>query len=184
MNTKNSTRTIRIDDDLDHKIGKMAKTEGISVNLLVNTALREYLEWFVVARRFGMGSFSLAFVDKLIEKFSDEECEELGRWSVREVFIPFVEYQYGNLSFDSFLKVFERFAKYTGRFKFDITDNGTEYILFLKHRPGVRKWSYFYDGLLRSILGKVLSGDVKTELTDDLIVVKISQSRQVISGTR
>ena len=131
-----------------------------------------------MASKFGMGSFSLSFVNKLIEKFSDEECEDLGKWSARELFKPFAEYQFGELSFESFLEVCKRFAKYAGRYKFDTAENGTEFILFLKHGSG-RKWSYYYDGLIHSIFAELLSGSVKTELTDDLLVSKISQAAEV-----
>jgi len=175
LTQRSTTRTIRIDDDLDRKIERWAKEEGISANMAVNSALREFLDWHVVAAKLGMASFSLGFVNKLLQKFSDKECEDLGRWSARELFKPFAEYQFGNLTFESFLEVCERIAKYAGRYKFDFAKNGTEYVIFLKHGSG-RKWSFYYSGLIHSIFEEMLGGDVKTELSDDLLISKITHA--------
>ena len=173
MTQRSTTRTIRIDDDLDQKIERWAREEGISVNMAVNSALREFLDWHVVAAKFGMASYSLGFVNRLLQKYNEKECEDLGKWSAREIFKPFAEYQFGNLTFESFLEACERIAKYSGRYKFDFANNGSEYVLFLKHGCG-RKWSYYYSGLIHSIFEEMLSGDVKTELSDDLLISKIS----------
>ncbi len=175
MSSRSTTRTIRIDGDLDQKIEKMAKTERTSVNFVANSAIREYVEWCTVGRKFGIASFPLLLVDKLIQKFNEKECEDLGKWAARETFMPFAEYQFGEITFESFLEVFRRFGKYSGRYKFDDTQNGSQCIIFLKHGSG-RRWSHYYNGLLQSIFGEMNTGAIRTELTDDLLVVKIDQA--------
>ena len=50
------TRTIRIDEDLERSISKISKDDRTSVNFVVNTALRGYVEWGVVAKKFGFVS--------------------------------------------------------------------------------------------------------------------------------
>jgi hypothetical protein len=172
MSSRTTTRTIRIDDDLDQKIERLAKADGTSVNFVANAALREHLEWYLVAKRFGMASFSLSLVNKFIEKFDEKECEALGRWAAIDLFKPYVEYQFGDFTMETFLESCERFARYSGRFRFDHTRSGGRSIIFLKHGSG-RKWSYYYDGLIKSIFEDLLHCGVKTELTDELLVSKV-----------
>ena len=174
MSSRSSTRTIRLEDGLDKEIARLAEEDGTSVNFIVNRALQEFSEWDIVSRKFGFGEFSLAFVNKLMQKLDDKECEDLGNWSAREVFKPFAEFQFGNLTFESFLEVFRRFAKYSGRFKFDDAKKGTQHMIFLKHDSG-RKWSLYYCGLVKSIFEDMLGGHVKLEYTEDLMVVKIDK---------
>ncbi len=42
---KSITRTLRLDAELDDNLLKLAESENISVNLLINKALTRYVEW-------------------------------------------------------------------------------------------------------------------------------------------
>jgi hypothetical protein len=172
MPTGSTTRTIRIEDDLNNKIEKLAELEGTSVNFVVNSALREYMEWSTVCRKFGMGSFHIALVSRLLQNLSEEEAKKLGRWAARELFGPFVEYQFGKVSFQSFLGLVGRFGKYSGRFRYDQSEIDGQYIILLKHGSG-RKWSLYYSGLLEVMCEDYLKMEPKIEITDDIMVAKI-----------
>jgi hypothetical protein len=170
--SRSTTRTIRLEDDLNQEIERLAKAEGTSVNFIINSALREYTEWTTVSRKFGLAYYPLALANRLIQKLSDSEIEELGRWSARETFIPFTEYQFGELNFKSFLEAERRFSKYSGRFEFDYIDKGNSYIILLKHGSG-RRWSLYYSSLLQTVIKDLLKIDAELEITDEVVVTKI-----------
>ncbi len=173
MPSRTTTRTIRIEDDLDRKIGQLARTEGTSVNFIINSALREYTEWSIIIRKFGLASYHASLVNRLIQKFGETEIEELGKWSAHEGFVPFADYQFGELTFQTFLETSKRFAKYAGRFKFDASENENGYLIFLKHGSG-RKWSVYWASVIRTVCEDFLNVEIKLELTDDLVVAKIN----------
>jgi hypothetical protein len=167
-----TTRTIRLDDDLNREIEQLSKTEGTSVNFVINSALREYVEWSIIGRKFGMGSYSNPLANRLILKFGDDEVKELGKWAAREILVPFAQYQFGELTLRSFLEGFRRFSKYSGRFKFDYIEKGDTHIMLLKHGAG-RKWSVYFSSFLQTVFEELLKIDAKIEMTDDIVIGKI-----------
>jgi hypothetical protein len=172
MLLKSSTRTIRIDDVLDKLVEKSANEDSISVNSLVNKALQTYLEWDVVSRKFGLSTVPRSLLNRFIEHHSENECKELGHWIAKESFKPFAEYQFGQLTFQSSLEVFRRFAKYGGLYEFDTMSDSHKLMIFLKHGSG-RKWSIYYSGLVEAIYRDMLGSNVKIETTDELCLSQV-----------
>ena len=81
------TRTIRIERNVDEFLRKFADREGISVNFLVNKAIRRLVEWDVYADKFGMVSVPESLLVKMMDSVSDAEAGELGTW-VGENLLP------------------------------------------------------------------------------------------------
>ena len=166
------TRTIRIDEDLERSISKISKDDRTSVNFVVNTALRGYVEWGVVAKKFGFVSVVQPFLNKLIDSFSEDECENLGRLSGTEYFKPLTEYQFGTFTFRSSLESFRLVGRYGGRYEFDSVTDGKKHIIFLRHGSG-RKWSFYQKGLFEAVYGDILGLSFTTEVTDDLCIAQV-----------
>ena len=158
---------------LDKLVEKSANDESVSVNFLVNKALQAYLEWNVVSRKFGLSTIPRSLLNRFMEHHSENECKELGHWVANESFKPFAEYQFGQLSFQSSLEVFRRFAKYGGLYEFDATSDSHKLVIFLKHGSG-RKWSIYYSSLVESVYSDMLGRDVKIETTDDLCLAQVN----------
>ena len=74
------TRTIRIERDVDDFLRKFADREGISVNFLVNKAIRRLVEWDVFAEKFGMVALPGSLLTRMMEYLTDEESAALGQW--------------------------------------------------------------------------------------------------------
>ena len=181
MATTSVTRTIRIEDDLNRAIEKLAKEDRTSVNFVINSALRQFIEWDMVTGKFGLATFPLSLVNKLFQKYSDVECEEIGKWAAHELFKPFTEYQFGSFTFETSLEAIRKLGKYTGRFKFDDTQNGGQHIIFLKHSSG-SKCSHYYLGLSQTLFGEMLKLNVRTELTEDLCIAKIDLAKTLVQS--
>src|SRR5436189_6468448 len=77
------TRTIRLDGDTDRALSGLAEKERVSVNFLVNRALRKFIEWDVYAEKFGFLSLPASMITKMMSYLSDEEAKEMGRWPGR-----------------------------------------------------------------------------------------------------
>ena len=169
---KSSTRTIRIDEVLDKLVEKSANDESVSINFLVNKALQTYLEWNVVSRKFGLSTIPRPLLNRFIDHHSENECKELGHWVAKQSFKPFAEYQFGQLTLQTSLEVFRRFAKYGGLYEFDAISDSHKLVIFLKHGSGL-KWSIYYSSLIEAVYSEMLSRNVRIETTDDLCLSQI-----------
>jgi len=173
---KSTTRTIRLDQDLNEAIEKLAREDKVSVNWLVNSALREAVEWSFVVPKLGVATFPKYITDKLLARLTNEECEELGEQAGREFTKPFAEFRFGNPTLEDYIETIRVFAKYTGQFNFLAKyGEGGKIVLIVKHNSGI-KWSHMYKGTGEYIFHDRLHRNVVHELTDSHVVATISQS--------
>src|SRR5438094_593830 len=64
--TKSVTRTVRIDEDIDYQLEKLAHEQRVSVNYFANQALRKFVEWDVFADRLGFVTLPSDIFEKLV----------------------------------------------------------------------------------------------------------------------
>src|SRR5438034_11528808 len=76
--TKSVTRTIRIDEDIDFQLEKLAHEQRVRVNYFANQALRKFVEWDVFADRLGFVTLPSALFEKLVGFVPDEQPKALG----------------------------------------------------------------------------------------------------------
>src|SRR2546428_5931294 len=83
------TRTVRIDRDDDEFLRKFGDREGVSVNLLVNKAIRRLVEWDIYAEKFGLVALPSSLIERMMDRLTDEEAGELRRWVGRDLIPEF-----------------------------------------------------------------------------------------------
>jgi hypothetical protein len=171
---KSVTRTVRLDKDLDDAIQRRAADEKITVNFLVNRTVRKLVDWDMPARKFGLVTTPEGLLNKLIERYDDESCLELGRASAREYIKPFAEYLFGEFSLQTSVLLFRRSSQYGGRWEFDdVVDvaDSKKHILIFKHNQG-HKWARYYHGLMLETFRDMLGKNAKVESTDYVTIAQ------------
>src|SRR5712692_11252690 len=78
--SKSVVRSLRLDEDVDKSLHKLASDEGISINSLVNRALRRYVVWDVNSSRFGGVTLAGASLTRIMNYLSDDEVREYAQW--------------------------------------------------------------------------------------------------------
>lgn len=172
---KSVTRTIRLDEDLDRVIQNRARNENASVNFLMNSIIRKFVEWDIPAEKIGLRSIPEALLSRLIGEKDDEKCNELGRWVAREVFRPLAEYIFGDLSIHTSVQVFKRISQYAGRLRFDDTTDSRKHILILGHNQG-HSMSKYYGGVMEGVFHDLLGKQLILECTDSLCIAQLEAS--------
>ena len=169
------TRTIRIERDVDEFLRKFAEREGISVNFLVNKAIRRLVEWDVFAEKFGMVSLPGSLLVRMIESLSDVEAAELGEWVGRNLLPEFLTFWFKEVSLQTVVMGYSRLtARYAGAFEYEERAKEGKWTIVFKHGGGAR-WSMYYEALLRTALGALLKGiEIRTEKTDDQVIARFS----------
>src|SRR6266581_1401869 len=110
--TKSVTRTIRIDEDIDFQLEKLAHEQRVSVNYFANQALRKFVEWDVFADRLGFVTLPSDIFEKLVGFVTDEQAKELGGWFGKNL---------ANTQVDIGLSEHQVFAQIVGPNEFRIT---------------------------------------------------------------
>jgi hypothetical protein len=177
---KSTIRTVRIDEDLNEAMEKIATENNTSVNFVVNNALREHVEWTSVVPKLGFGTYPHYLINKLFEKLSEMECEEMGEITASKFTNSFLQYRFGSASLENWIRIAREFSKHAGGFRFlaETRKQDRETIVIFEHGSGI-KWSHFFKGVVQHV-GESLGMDVKTELNENKCTARLS-SRSVIN---
>ena len=168
------TRTIRVDQDVDGFLRQFSEREGVSVNFLVNKALRKLVEWDIYAEKFGVVAVPESLVRRLMEYLTDDEARELGAWVGKNLIREFVTFWFKEVSFQTIVEGYPKLtAQYGHAFQYEEHVEGGKWVIVLKHGMG-HKWSLYYEELAKSLFQELLHKDVVVEKTDDQVVVRFT----------
>ncbi|MCL5069065.1 MAG: ribbon-helix-helix domain-containing protein [Thaumarchaeota archaeon] len=173
---KTTTRTIRIEEDVDEALVNLASKEKISVNFLVNSALRKYVEWDYLAIRFGIVTNFAGASRKMLSYLSDDQVKELARWVGRNQFKEFVNFWFKSINLANVLQSI-RLLGYSGNFQYEEYTEGRTRTSVCKHNCGP-KWSLYYEQVFRCIFEDVIKTQVNIESTDDQVLIKMPTTNE------
>src|SRR5256712_12908476 len=86
------TRSVRIEKDADERLRHLAEQGDASVNPLVNRALRKFVEWDAYGEKFGCVALPSSLIERMMDRLTDEEAGELGRWVGRNLIPEFITF--------------------------------------------------------------------------------------------
>ena len=171
------TRSVRIDEDVAEMLEDLSKEERVSVNVLVNDALRKYVEWDVRARKFGMLDLAHVAAKRLFDYLEDDEVEEYANWIAKNVFKELVVFWFKKSDLVSVLKAI-RLLGAVGQYQYEeeLGDDSSTFIC--KHNRGP-KWSLYYYRLFKSVFEDLHGSNVTVEQTDDQVMVRFTTTNKV-----
>jgi len=168
---KSVTRTLRIDEELDRSIQEIAADENLTINSLVNRTLVKLVEWDRPGQKVGFVSSPSTLLGKLLSDRDGQGCELLGQWAAREVFVPFIEFLFGEVSVPNVLLLFKRASRY-GQFAFGVTGDSGKRVLILKQTLGPN-WTSYYGGVMRELFQAVLKKKFEIEYASGMVIAKL-----------
>jgi predicted DNA-binding ribbon-helix-helix protein len=164
-----TTRTIRIDSELDKALIEIAAKERISVNSLINNSLRKYAEWDNFAIKFGVITNFTVAAKKIISYLTDDQVKELGKWVGENVFRDFIIFWNKSLDLESVLHSIKVLGS-SGNYLYEEYVSNGNHTIICKHNLGP-KWSLYYETTFKSLFEKSLGIKVETACTEDQIVM-------------
>jgi hypothetical protein len=165
------TRTLRLDDDVDDALEKMARERGESVNTIAAAALRKLVEWDRLAGNAGLVVVSPITLGRLMDSQTLDQARALGEFVGGEVWKPVIVSRFGEVTLDSVLKSIELIGRYMGRFNFIYSTEGTRRVVTIRHSGGV-KWSAFYLGAANSLFTRALGVAFNPTVTEELVSIE------------
>ena len=168
------TRTIRIERDVDDFLRKFGDREGVSVNLLVNKAIRRLVEWDIFAEKFGLVALPSSLIERMMDRLTDEEAGALGRWVGQNLIPEFITFWFKEVNLQAMVIGYPRLQSRYGRaFEYEEHVEAGKWTIILKHSAGAR-WSVYYEGLLKTAFQNLLQTELQIEKTDNQVVARFT----------
>jgi hypothetical protein len=164
---KSVTRTLRLDEDVDAALEKMAEERGESVNVIAGRALRKLVEWDRLAERAGLVVVSPVLLGKLMDTQTVEQARALGESVGNEVWKSTIMSHFGEVTLTSVLESIELIARNMARFDFHYATEGSKRVVTIRHAGGI-KWSAFYLGAATPLFSEALGLAFKPTITEEL----------------
>jgi len=149
----------------------MAEEERVTVNSLVNRALRKLVDWDVYAEKFGVVSMTPWLALQIMEKQSVDEARELGNRVARQSARQAIETIFLDFTLANTLRFLRLFGRYGGRFEFEDSTEGRKHVVLIRHGQGL-KWSTYYEGILRGLLEDELGLSIKVQVSLDVCLAR------------
>jgi hypothetical protein len=170
---KTTTRAFRIDETVDVQLRQWAEREGVSVSFLASKALRRLVEWDMFADRFGFVALPKEALSKMIDRFSEDEVRDLGRWVGENVYREFTTFVFKQIDMESVLQVIPKLtSRYTKAFEYEEKQDGQRTIIVLRHGRG-RKYSIYFEEIARALFADLVGRRLKTESQENAVVLEI-----------
>jgi len=148
--TRSITRTVRIDEDVQEAIEHLAEQQSLSVNALVNKALRKFAFWDSALDKFESISTPSQLLVKMMDYLSDQNAKELARSAGKNIAKELMQFMFKEVNLESVIRHFELQGVHHVSFHFDHTTEGDSHTVMMRHKLGP-KWSIFYEELMRSL---------------------------------
>ena len=170
-----TARTFRIERGIGDAIERVAKERRVSINQVVNSALRRYVEWDEAISNRGLVSVPSLLLVKLMAEQSEVKAHELGRWAGRELFLPNMKAERATPAVEDAERLMRMLGNHGRRFTFDHTVEGTKHIITIGQKMG-RNWSAYYAGALEAIFEKLLGKTLRETISETICVVEFGES--------
>jgi hypothetical protein len=166
------THSFRLDQDTIDGLNAISEKERVNVNVLANKALRRYVEYDVLAERFGLITISKALLRTLFALMTEEQARELGRQSGREAGPGFVTFWYKKFDIENTIKAMGKVTSEYGRnFSFDSSFDGNTHVLIMRHESG-KNVSAYYSESVRAVFA-MLGLDCRMEENEDQVTAYV-----------
>jgi hypothetical protein len=151
----------------------LSEKERISVNAIADKALRRYVEYDVLAEKFGLITVSKALLKTLFALMTEEQARELGRKSGQEAGPVFVTFWYKKFDLENTIKALGKVTSEYGRnFSFDSSFDGKTHVLVMRHESG-RNASAYYGESVKAVF-TLLGLDCRIEENEDQVTAYVN----------
>jgi hypothetical protein len=179
---RRTRRSFTIDPDVSEKIDELVGGHNLEVNLIVNKALRRYIEWGRFVDGFKLVTSDPQLMKLLWSHLSVDEAREMGTQNGNNTVVEFILYYFRKFDLDSVLKTFRVIgAEYSNSYIYSEFGGGRSRTIILRHSMG-RSATAYYGASLRALCDR-LGLEVELEESEDQLVCKIHGAEKVQSLT-
>jgi len=165
-------RTFAIEPDVSEKIDALVDGHTLEANLLVNKALRHYIEWGRFVENFKLVTSDPRLMKLFWSHLTVDEAREMGVQNGTSTVVEFILYYFRKFDLESLLKTFRVIgAEYSNAFVYSESGDERNRTIILRHSIG-RSASAYHGASLKALSSR-LGMEVEVEESDDQLVCKI-----------
>jgi len=170
---RRARRTFTIDPDVSEKIDILAGGHNIEINVLVNRALRRFIEWGRYVDNFKLVTSDPRLMKVLWSHISIDDARRMGTETGNDAVAEFILYYFHKFDLDSVLKTFRVIgAEYCNAYVYSEFGDQENRTVILRHSVG-RAASAYYGSSLKALCSR-LGLDLELEESDDQVICKIA----------
>jgi hypothetical protein len=168
---KTVLRTIRLSEDLETTLEKLAAEKGIAMNALVSSALTKYALWDYLTDRFGFVTISKSLFKDFVDSADPAKIQELARAHRPQVMKDMMMFWFQDVSIDKFLEFLSRRGRYGLDIKVEIKREENNLTLIVTHDFG-RLYTDFLRTALDSEFRTIFKIVPTIDTTESSVMVK------------
>ena len=170
---RRARRTFTIDADVSEKIDILAGGHNIEINVLVNKALRRFIEWGRYVDNFKLVTSDPRLMKILWSHITIDDARRLGTETGNDAVAEFILYYFHKFDLDSVLKTFQVIgAEYCNAYVYSEFGDQQNRTVILRHSVG-RAASAYYGASLQALCSR-LGLNLELEESDDQVICKIA----------
>ena len=175
--TKGITKSFRLDTDIIRKLEQQAKNNNTSLNAEVNSILRKYVDWDMLASKVGMIPIARPILSEIFQNImTKEQVIELANNVAKNVIRETAHFMNGSLTLESFLSWLKTRMQYCSAVSYWIENNNNynndpQIKIVFKHDLG-ENWSMYHKIVFEYIFYQILEKtNVQVETSDGTLIL-------------
>jgi hypothetical protein len=175
-------RTFAIEPEVSEKIDALVDGHTLETNLLVNKALRRYVEWGRFVDGFKLVTIDPGLLKLFWSHLTVDEAREMGKRNGNSTVVEFILYYFRKFDLDSVLKTFRVIgAEYSNVYIFSEFGDDQNRTIILRHGMGLSATAYY--GASLKALCERLRMEVELEESEDQLVCRMRPADKAQSLT-
>jgi hypothetical protein len=156
--------TFRIEKNIMSKLRIEAKNRGISLNMLVNQIIKNFVDWYMFEPKIGMIPISKPVVIDLFKSLRKDEILSIATIVGKNAIYDIALFMKNKVDIDSFLEWFESRMKNSSMQLSHIV-NGNIHTYTMKHDICLN-WSLYYKTILELIFDEIFKKNVDIHISE------------------
>ncbi len=170
---QSTTKSFRLDHDILNRIEQHASNNKTSLNAEINSILRKYVEWDMLASKVGMIPITRPILLEVFQNImTKEQVIELAEKVAKNVISETVHFMKGRLTLESFLSWLRARMDHCSKvnYSFENTSSGPQVRIIFKHDLG-ENWSVYNKIILDYIFYELGEYTVGIEATPTTLLL-------------
>jgi hypothetical protein len=172
---KSNVISLRIDHDVVEALKEQAKGDRMSLNVLANNILQNYVDWERDAKKAGFLPITRDMLSSILLKVADKDIEEIVE-NTKDIIKAQIIYMEKQYELGSFLHWLRNRCRASGFSAKEFYQNDV-LICIIQHELGW-KWSVYCKALIKTVLDDLAKGKVDFDISSSMLIFRITVDQQ------
>ncbi|MFQ5940605.1 MAG: hypothetical protein ACE5KA_02760 [Nitrososphaerales archaeon] len=172
---KNNIISLRINHDIVQALKDHARLDRMSLNILANNVLQNYVEWERDAKKAGFIPVTKDMLSSILHKVSDEDIVEIVE-QTKDIIKAQIIYMEKRYDLQAFLHWLRHRCTASGFSEKEFYQNDN-LICIVQHELGW-KWSIYFKTMIKMVLDDLVRGKVDFDISSSMLILRIAVDQQ------